>query len=50
MNQCRDVLSARIISGDRSTTGIVATYIPTTSFSFSVEVNFQKEPIGMFTL
>jgi len=44
------VLSVQIINGDSSTTGIVASYIPTTSFSFSIEVNYQKEPIGMFTL
>lgn len=38
------------MSGDTSSTGIVASYIPTTSFSFSIEINFQKEPIGMFAV
>ena len=47
-NQCKDVLSVRIVSGDSSTTGIVANYIPSTSFSFSIEINYQKEPIGAF--
>lgn len=50
LNQCKDVLSVRITSGDTSTTGIVASYIPSTSFSFSIEINFQKEPIGLFSL
>ena len=49
-NQCKDVLSVQIVSGDSSSTGIVASYIPTTSFSFSIEINYQKEPIGMFTV
>lgn len=40
----------QIVSGDKSATSIVVAYIPTTSFSFSVEINFGKEPIGMFTL
>ena len=48
-NSCRDVLSVRIVSGDTSAVSIVATYIPTTSFSFSVVVDFMKEPIGLFT-
>ena len=37
------------MSGDTSAVSIVATYIPTTSFSFSVVVDFMKEPIGLFT-
>jgi cysteine-rich repeat protein len=49
-NSCRDVLSAKIISGDTSAVSIVASYIPTTSFSFSVIVDFQKEPIGIFSI
>lgn len=35
-NSCRDILSVQIISGDKSATSIIATYIPTTSFGFSV--------------
>ncbi len=47
-NQCMNVLSAKIISGFSSTTGIVVSYLPSTSFSFSVTVNFGVEPIGLF--
>jgi hypothetical protein len=36
INQCKDVLSVQIISGDTSVTSILVSYIPTTSFSFSV--------------
>ena len=49
-NKCNNVLSARIISGDNSAVSIIAQYIPNTRYSFSVEVVFGKEPIGMFTL
>lgn len=49
-NKCNNVLSAKIISGDSSAVSILASYIPNTSFSFSIEVNFAKEPIGMFVL
>lgn len=49
-NKCNNVLSAKIISGDTSAVSILASYIPNTSFSFSIEVNFAKEPIGMFVL
>lgn len=49
-NRCNNVLSAKIISGDKSATSIVAQYIPNSRYSFSVEVHFGKEPIGMFVL
>lgn len=49
-NKCNNVLSAQIISGDKSAVSIVAQYIPNSSYSFSIEVNFGKEPIGMFVL
>jgi hypothetical protein len=48
-NQCNDVLSVQIISGDTSAISIVASYIPTTSFSFSIEIDYGREPIGIFT-
>lgn len=48
-NNCYDVLSVSITSGDRSNTGIVVSYIPSTSFSFSVTIDFGREPIGLFT-
>ena len=49
-NRCNKVLSAKIISGDKSAVSIVAQYIPNSRYSFSVEVHFSKEPIGMFVL
>jgi hypothetical protein len=49
-NKCNNVLSAKIISGDKSAISILAQYIPNSRYSFSVEVNFGKEPIGMFVL
>lgn len=49
-NQCNNVLSASIISGDKSAVSILAQYIPNTRYSFSVEVDFGKEPIGMFVV
>lgn len=44
------MLSVKIISGDSSAVSIVASYIPTTSYSFSVLIDFQKEPIGLFAV
>lgn len=49
-SNCRNVLSAKIISGDSSAVSIVASYIPTSSYSFSVLIDFQREPIGIFTV
>jgi hypothetical protein len=49
-NSCNNVLAVNIISGDSSAVSIVARYIPTTRYSFSIEVDFGKEPIGMFVL
>ncbi len=37
------------MSGDRSFTSIKASYIPSTSFSFSIEIEYGREPIGVFT-
>jgi hypothetical protein len=37
------------VSGDTSAVSIVVSYIPTTSYSFSVVIDYQKEPIGLFT-
>lgn len=50
LNQCKEVLSVQIISGDTSATSIIASYIPTTSFSFSIEIDYDREPIGIFTV
>jgi hypothetical protein len=49
-NACNNVLAVNIISGDSSAVSIVAKYIPTTRYSFSIEVDFGKEPVGMFVL
>jgi hypothetical protein len=39
-----------ITKGDRSFSSIVSRYIATTSYSFSIEINFGREPIGLFTV
>jgi hypothetical protein len=49
-NNCKDVLVGKFTSGDSSAISIISSYIPNSQFSFSVEVNFGKEPIGMFSL
>jgi hypothetical protein len=53
-NDCRDncnsVLTTEIVSGFKGAKSITARYIPTTSFIFSIEIDFGKEPIGMFTV
>jgi cysteine-rich repeat protein len=49
-NQCNDVIAASIVSGDSSAISIIAQYIANTRYSFSVVVDFAKEPIGMFSL
>jgi hypothetical protein len=40
----------KLVSGDKSFVSIKAQYIPTTSYSFSVEIDFGREPIGLFTV
>lgn len=50
VNRCNDVLSVQVTSGDRSFTSIKASYIPSTSFSFSIEIDYGREPIGTFTV
>lgn len=49
-NHCNNVLAVGIISGDSSAVSISAKYIPTTRYSFSIEVDFGREPVGMFVL
>lgn len=48
-SKCSNVLSVKITSGDSSAISIVSSYIPNTSFSFSVEISFGKEPFGAFS-
>lgn len=46
---CEKILEVRFISGDRGYVSIKTKYIPTTSYSFSIEIDFGREPIGMFS-
>jgi hypothetical protein len=46
---CERILDVDITKGDKAAISITAKYIPTTSYSFSVEINFGREPIGLFT-
>ena len=39
----------KIISGDKGYLSIKVNYIATTSYTFSVEIDFGREPIQMFT-
>lgn len=48
-NSCKNILSVKIVSGDSSAVSIQVSYIPTSSYSFSVVIDYQKEPIGLFT-
>jgi hypothetical protein len=48
-NNCDSVLDVKITKGFSSVVSIKSSYIPTSSFSFSVELDFGREPIGMFT-
>lgn len=53
-NDCKDacgsVLTTQIVNGFRGAKSITARYIPTTSFIFSIEIDFGREPIGQFTV
>jgi cysteine-rich repeat protein len=53
-NDCRDacgsVLTSQIVNGFKGAKSITARYIPTTSFIFSIEIDFGREPIGQFTV
>ena len=49
-NKCRNILVGNITSGDTSATSITSHYVPGTSFSFSVEVQFDRHYIGEFTI
>lgn len=48
-NRCNDALRVEIINGDKSYTSIKASYVPSTSFTFSIEIDYGREPIGIFT-
>jgi hypothetical protein len=49
-NNCKTVLTASIVKGFQGAASITPRYIPTTSYTFSIVVDFGKEPIGQFTL
>ncbi len=49
-NYCKSVITASIVKGFQGAQTITARYIPTTSFIFSIEVDFGREPIGQFSL
>ena len=48
-DSCSGVLEVKIIDGDQGATSVTSKYIPTSSFSFSVEVAFDRPYIGVFT-
>jgi hypothetical protein len=47
---CSSVLDVKIIKGDSSVTSIKSSYIPGSTYSFSIEMDFGHEPIGLFTV
>lgn len=49
-DNCNTVLTTQIVKGFTGAKSITARYIPTTSFIFSIEIDFGKEPIGQFTV
>ena len=48
INHCDRVLDVRIVDGFKSVVSIKASYLPKSSYSFSVEFDFGREPIGLF--
>ena len=49
-NSCDSVLNVSIIKGFSSVVSIKSSYIPGSTYSFSIEMDFGREPIGMFTV
>lgn len=49
-NGCDSVLDVQITKGDKGVSSIKSSYIPSSTYSFSVELDFGREPIGMFTV
>ena len=47
-NKCFNVLIGQIVSGDQSATSITSQYIPGSTYTFSVTVEFGKEYMGEF--
>jgi hypothetical protein len=48
-NGCDSVLDVKITNGFRSVVSIKSTYLPGSTYSFSIEMDFGREPIGVFT-
>lgn len=48
-NNCDSVLNVQIVKGDKGVTSIKSSYIPSSTYSFSVEMDFGREPIGLFS-
>lgn len=48
-NSCNGVLEVAIVKGFNTFVSIKSTYIATTTYSFSIEIDFGREPIGLFT-
>ena len=49
-DRCSSVLVAEIISGDTGALSTKSRFIPGSSFSFSVEVDFGRSYIGQFSI
>jgi hypothetical protein len=49
-NGCDLVLDVKITKGFSSVLSIKSSYIPGSTYSFSIEMDFGREPIGLFTV
>lgn len=49
-NKCRNVLVGEIIDGDDGALSISSEYLPGSSFSFSVKIDFGRPYMGKFTI
>ena len=49
-DRCSSVLVAEVLSGDTGVVSIKSKFIPGSSYSFSVEVDFGRSYIGKFSL
>lgn len=49
-NQCHNILVGEITEGDKGAISITSHYIPGTTFTFSVKINFDRPYIGDFSI
>ena len=49
-NKCFNIIVGEIVSGDKGATSITSQYSPGTTYSFSVEVEFDRPQIGKFDI